>query len=158
MGVLSTELREWIALGRAGALTVVDANGSPRIARIWAARPLDGSDVIELCVQRSSAVAVLDALDGRARLRGALNLIEVTTYKSRMFKGACERSPADADPAFVEASLTATGRAFASVGMSADALERMLAHGDAPRAMVSLRLVVESVFDQSPKPGAGARL
>jgi hypothetical protein len=160
MGVLSSELRGWIVPGRAGVVTVVDAAGLPRIARIWAARALEGNDVIELCVQRAGALPVLEALETCTRVRAALNLIEVTTYRSRTFKGACELSPTGADPEVVDASVRAMGHAFQSVGMAADLVDRILSHGDGdgPRAMVSLRLAVESVFDQSPKPGAGAPL
>jgi hypothetical protein len=163
MGVLSSELRGWVVPGLAGVIAVVDSRGLPRIARVWAARVLDGSDVIEIYVQRAGALPLLEALvydlfnleSGR---RAALNLIEVTTYRSRMFKGACALAPNDPDPTFVDESLAADGRAFHSVGMPADAVERILSHGDPPREMVALRLTVEAIFDQSPKPGAGARL
>ena len=155
MAVLSPELRAWVAPGRAGVIAVVDASGLPRVARLWAARVLD-ADIIEIYLQRSSALPVLEAL--AERRQAAVNLIEVTTYRSRMFKGTCELSPTDPDEAFVEESVAAAGRAFHSVGMALDSADRMLSHGDAPRAMVALRLSVESVFDQSPKPGAGAPL
>jgi hypothetical protein len=157
VGALSSDLRGWIVPGRAGVLAVVDGQGLPRIARVWAARVLHDSDVIEIHVQRASALPVLQALEEAPR-RGALNLIDVPTYRSRAFKGACVISTGALDPAFSEASLAAQGRAFHSVGLPADGVDRMLAHADKPRAMAAVRLTVESVFDQSPKPGAGARL
>lgn len=155
MGALSPPLRAWIVPGLAGVVAVVDADGMPRLARIWAVRAPDDGDLLEVYVQASSARGLLDALD-RPR-RAALNLIEVTTYRSRAFKGACERSLRDPDPAVIEESIAAFVRAFQSVGMSADSPQRMLAQGGGTE-MAVLRLAVESVFDQSPKPGAGARL
>ena len=156
MGALSPSLRDWIVPGLAGTLAIVDANGAPQIARTWGARVLDESDVIEVLVQRGSAAGVLGALD-RPR-RAALTLIEVASYRSRSFKGACERSPRGFDADALETSVAALGRAFHAVGLAADGAERMLGHAREPREMVALRLSVESVFDQSPKPGAGARL
>ncbi len=155
MGALSPSLRAWIVPGLAGSIAVVDADGMPQLARVWAARAPDDGDLLEVYVQASSARGLLDALD-RPR-RAALNLIEVTTYRSRAFKGACELSLRDPDPAVIEEWIAAVARAFESVGLPPDATQRMLAHGGDPE-MVALRLAVESVFDQSPKPGAGARL
>jgi hypothetical protein len=155
MAVLSPELRAWVTPGLAGVIAIIDASALPRVARIWAARILDG-DILEIGVQRSSALPVLEAL--AERRQAAVNVIEVTTYRSRMFRGPCELAPTDPDMAFVEACVAAQARAFQAVGMTADAADRMLAHGDAPRAMVAIHVHIESVFDQSPKPGAGARL
>ena len=111
-------------------------------------------DVLELFVQHSTAARLLDIV-GSGR-RGALNLVEVASYRARMFKGLCERI-AEVDQACVDASVAAQGRAFASVGVPADATQRMLAQGDS-LAMAGLRMRVDAVFDQSPKPGAGAPL
>jgi hypothetical protein len=62
------------------------------------------------------------------------------------------------DDAALEQSLVALNRAFHAVGMPPDTAQRLLGHCTAPHDMVVLSLSVESVFDQSPKPGAGARL
>lgn len=156
MGALSSELRSWIVPGRAGALAIIDARGEPCIARIWAARAHGASDVIEIYLQRGSATSLLEALD--APRRGALNLIEVNTYRSRTFKGPCELSREPVDVPFSDASVDAVGRVFHSVGMPVDAAPLMLGHAEEGRDMVAVCLTVETVFDQSPKPGAGAPL
>jgi hypothetical protein len=156
MSALSLELRAWLVPGLAGVVASADARGQPAISRVWAARALPGRDVLELYVQRSSAERFLANLahSGRA----AANLIEVTSYRSRAFKGACAVSEAPLDQELLDACLVAMNAAFVSVGMPGDAVQRMLSRGDAPRAWVALELVVEAVFDQSPKKGAGARL
>ncbi len=157
METLPREYREWLAPGIPGALAVVDGNGLPQVARVWAARVAQGADVIEIYLQRGSALTVIDALV--VPRHAALNVIELPSYRSRTFKGECRLAPSPPDPAFIAASLTAVGHVLHSVGMPADAVEIMLAHAEEePRAMVSLHLIVEGIFDQSPKPGAGARL
>lgn len=151
--MLSTELRDWIVPGLAGVVAIVDADGLPHIARVWGARV--SGDAIDVYVQRAAAGPVLEALI--VCRRAALNLIEVATYRSRLFKGSCEVGDR-VDFTVLEDCLAAIGRAFHGVGLAADGVDRMLAHGEPAREMVALRVVVEHVFDQSPRPGAGARL
>jgi hypothetical protein len=134
----------------------VDANGQPRIARVWGARPLGAGDVIEFGVLGSASHGFVDAIASGGR--AALNLIEVTSYRSRMFKGACRLSPAEPGSAWLDECVTALNQVFTAVGMSAGCADLMLSHAGPSRWMVALELSVESVFDQSPKPGAGAPL
>jgi hypothetical protein len=156
VAVISSDLRAWLSPGLAGTVATVDASGQPQLARVWAVRVDDRHDVIEVYVQRSSSLAFIAGIASGGR--AALNLIEVCSYRSRMFKGACEVSPAEPDAVFLEENLTALNRAFGGVGMAAGSAQSMLSHSDAPRSMVALRLTVECVFDQSPKSGAGGRL
>jgi hypothetical protein len=156
MVALSPELRAWLVPGLAGMVSSVDGAGQPQLARIWAARPHAEPDVIEIYVQRSASPRLLGAISSSGR--AALNLIEVFTYRSRLFKGRCAVAEAAVDVASLDENLAALSRVFHGVGMPLDAAERMLAHSAVPRDMVVLALTVDSVFDQSPKPGAGARL
>jgi hypothetical protein len=156
MTLLSAELRAWFKPGLVGVMATVDAQGQPQIVRHWAVRLLTAPDEIEIYVQRASAERCLQNLakPGRA----ALNLIELPSYRSRAFKGLCRVSESPVEQAFLEESVAALDRAFGSVGMPACAAQQMLAQADSPLAMVVLRLSVDRVFDQSPKPGAGAPL
>ena len=157
MGTLSPELRAFLVSGLAGTIAVARADGGLAMARIWAARAGEG-DVLEVFVQRSSGHEVIEALASPGR--AAANLIDVPTYRSRSFKGVCALAPTDdqVDASFLEESLAAVEHAFQAVGMPGGSVERMLSHGSDPHAMAALRITVESVFDQSPKPGAGARI
>jgi hypothetical protein len=155
MVALSSELRDWLVPGLAGTIASVDAEQRPQIARVWAAWAGVG-DVIEVYVLRLAASGVLEGIANSGR--AALNLIEVATYRSRLFKGRCEISQIAVNDAALEHSLVALNRVFHDVGMPLDAAHRLLAHCSAPRDMVALSLSVDSVFDQSPKRGAGARL
>jgi hypothetical protein len=154
MGTLSSELREWIVPGLAGAIATVDPDGQPRLARVWAAWAREASDVIDIYVHSSNAHTLARGLAGNGR--AALSLIDVPSYRSRLFKGPCVASGIVPDLATLDRSLAALDRAFSRVGMPSDVTQRMLAHSDAPRSMAVFELTVESVFDQSPKPGAGA--
>jgi hypothetical protein len=156
MAVMSPELRTWVVPGLAGSIAVTDADGLPRIARVWGAQVVGESDVLEVYVQRASARGLCEVLARGART--AVNLIECSRYRSRLFKGRGVLYEGTTDPTFVDESIAAMGRAFAEVGLSTDAAERMIAHADAPRAMARILLAVDSVFDQSPKKGAGSRL
>jgi hypothetical protein len=156
MSALSAELRAWLVPGLAGCVANGDARRQPAIARIWAARALPGGDLLELYVQRPNAERFLENLADSGR--AAVTLIEVTSYRSRAFKGACALSEAPLDQAFLDTCLVAMNAAFVRVGMPDDAVQQMLAWSGAAHAWVALSLSVDAVFDQSPKKGAGARL
>jgi hypothetical protein len=155
MAVLTPEVVAWFTPGLAGTIAAVDPSGQPQVARLWGARVV-GADELELCVQRGAAGALLDALVSGGR--AAANLIEVRTYRSRLLKGWCSAPSPDVNLSFLEQHFVAVGAAFAAVGLPPNSVERLLGHAAEPRQMAVLRLVVESVFDQSPKPGAGAPL
>jgi len=137
-------------------LATVGRDGRPEGTRIWAARLREGSNTLELCVHRSGSQRLLDILSGGGRV--AANLIEVRSYRSRMFAGPCTISQSAVEPDYLDQSLEAMQSEFAAVGMPDGAVDQMLSHYDEPRAMAVLLLEVEAVFDQSPKRGAGARL
>jgi hypothetical protein len=137
-------------------LATVGRDGRPEATRIWAARFREGSDTLELCVHRSGSKKLLGILSAGGRV--ATNLIEVRSYRSRMFKGPCTISQSAVDPHYLQESLAAMQSEFVAVGLPDGALDQMLSHYDEPRAMAVLLLEVEAVFDQSPKRGAGARL
>jgi len=156
MSALSAELRAWLVPGLAGTIAAVDRKHRPQLARVWSVRALDDADQLLVYVLRAASSGLLEGVESRGR--AALNLIEVESYRSRLFKGPCRVSTAPIDAAFLDLSLTALNQAFQGVGMAPDTVERILGHSDSPRDMIALCLSVESVFDQSPKPGAGGRL
>jgi hypothetical protein len=156
MSALSPELRTWLVPGLAGTIASVDRQGQPQMTRVWSVRTSQEPEQLVLYVLRAASSGLLEGIQNSGR--AALNLIEVATYRSRLFKGTCSVSPDGVDAAFLELNLQALSRAFQGVGMAPDTVERILGHSDAPRDMLALCLSVESVFDQSPKPGAGQQL
>lgn len=158
MSVLSKELRDWLQPGHAGVLATVDASGLPEVARVFAYCPVENEDAIQLWLLRVTADTISRHL--AAGGRAAFNAIEIPSYRSRTFKGWCTiaRDVSEADDALIAECLAAAGRSYARVGMPDDSVARMIAHAGEDRGWVSLLLCVDSVYDQSPKPGAGARL
>lgn len=150
-----SELRAWVRPGLAGAIAVAEGPSAVEIVRFWALRFREGSNILDIYVQRSAAERALAMLAGGAR--AALNAIEVETYRSRQFKGDCIVSQDHVDGTFLAACIAAQQRAFGRVGLPENAAERMLAQAGSP-AMVGLSLAVDAIFDQSPKRGAGAPL
>jgi hypothetical protein len=155
MSVLTPELIAWLTPGLAGTVAAVDAGGQPQVARMWGVR-VTGPDAVEVYVQRGAAGTLLEALVGGGR--AAVNLIEVRTYRSRLLKGQCSPPSADVDEAFLAQHFAVLDREFEAVGLPSGSVRRLLSHAADPSAMAVLRLSVDSVFDQSPKPGAGAPL
>jgi hypothetical protein len=152
---LSPELSDFIQPGLAGMVAAADGERRAHAVRVWAARLL-GPSTLELYVLRAPAGAFLAALSEGSR--AAANLIEVSTYRSRAFKGTCRVSSEPLDPEHLRQCLDAADVVFEAVGLGKDGTSRMLAPYDEPHDMVSLWLEVDAVYDQSPKPGAGARL
>lgn len=154
MVALSAELRAWLQPGLAGVIAVADDGGRPHTVRLWAVRALD-DDRVEVYLQRAVAAPLL-AIVGEGR-RAAINLVEVASYRSRTIKGHLTPRHGPLDQALVDASIAAQDRAFASVGLPVGGAERMLSYAGS-REMVALVMHADSVFDQSPRPGAGAPL
>lgn len=158
MPVLTRELRAWLQPGVAGMLATVDPSGQPVTARMFGLRLYEERDVVEVFLLRCGSEQVVRCV--APGTRAALNAIDVPSYRSRTLKGWCTPGRADvaADDAVVQANLDAMQRAFSRVGMPDDTLARILSHAGPERSWISVLLAVDSVFDQSPKPGAGARL
>jgi len=153
---LSSELRAWIVPGLAGTIASVDAHGQPQLVRVWAARPTTAPDEIEVYVHAGAAAGFLAGLESSARV--GLNLIDVLSYRSRLFKGSGRLVQVPIDFEWLATCEAALNRVFEAVGMSPQSVERMLGYAEDRRAMLALLVRVESAFDQSPKPGAGAPL
>lgn len=155
MFVLSSELRAWIRPGLLGVVCTVDAAGRPQIVRHWGVRLRAAADELEFYLCAAASEPCLLCLAQQARV--ALNLIELPSYRSRTFKGHCLGVEASVDADFLATSVEAAGRAMHRVGMAVDAAERMLGPAE-PARMLAVRMSVDSVFDQTPKPGAGGAL
>lgn len=156
MPVLTPEIRTFARPGLVGAIAVTDATRRVHTARIWAFRSLPGVDVVEVYVSRTSSQPLLTTLG--THNRAAINIIEIATYLSRAFKGSCEIHPGEIDQAFLAEYEAAMNVMVSAVGLGPSPVGRIQSFLGGGREMVSLRMQVESVFDQSPKPGAGARL
>ena len=128
----------------------VAADGTPRAARAWGAEVVGGSDDrIRFVVSADDPVVVENLRNEFVCLNGA----HVMTFRSVQWKGrivAVEPPTAD-DRASAEAH---TGRFYDAVAeidqISLELLDRLR-----PHATLTVEMVVEEVYDQTPGPRAG---
>jgi hypothetical protein len=152
---------EVAAIAEGGVAVIVgtrDSEGVPELVRAWGVRVL-GGDQIDVCFPEASGQRTIENLADNQQI--AVTLVLPTTYRSFQLKGRAvdttAAGPDDIDQvirhrqAFIEETQ--------AVGMLPEATTRLFsAEIQTNPAMIRVRLNVEQVFDQTPGPGAGARL
>lgn len=147
------DLMATIAAGSALVVGTVSAEGEPRAHRAWATSVVDADANRIRFVMSGDDPDLLEHLEsGAVSLTGA----DVTTYRSAQLKGrpVLVEPPTAADlelagehsEAFFEAIHRTDGNPL-------DLLRRML-----PQRMLSVEMIVEETFDQTPGPKAGSAL
>ena len=139
--------------GSGGGLVVgtVSADGEPRAVRGWAVFPPGGAtDRVRVVMSADDPVAVENLSTGRV----AITIADVRTLRSLQLKGlvVTVEAPSTTDLELMrvqtEQSLQAVHE---SDGNPVEVLRRIL-----PHEVVTFEMVVESTFDQTPGPEAGA--
>jgi hypothetical protein len=156
MAVLTGNIRDWIAIGHPGAFATVGADRLPAAARVWVARVHPTNDIIEVGVARSAAAPLLRNLTTNPQ--GALNLAAPVTYRSVQFKGPCVASSEPLDTNYSRAWLDAVDAQMQAIGLPPGSPTVMLGRYGESLDLATFSLQVVSVFDQSPRRGAGAPL
>jgi len=155
MAGLDEELQKWLAGGLAGAVATVGDRSQTTVVRVFGQRASGDGAHVDFCIARSDAQPTLRNLERHPL--AALNLVCPRTYRSLLFKGPCTPPAPHLPDALLQRCMQLSNEALAAIGMPTDAVEQILSHyGD--RSMVTLRLRVNEVFDQSPGPHAGERL
>jgi hypothetical protein len=154
--------RELIELGDAGPAVIAgsgDAAGVPELSRAWGVQLLADADELVICVPSDSGRRLLANVEHTGQI--AVVMTNPRNYRSFQVKGRVVAiAPASADDrervtvhqqAFVESA--------AAVGLPRESARRLFkdAHGEYPD-LTAVRMKVETLFDQTPGPGAGARL
>lgn len=155
MAGLDEHQREWLGGGLAGAAATVGDQSQTTVVRVFAQRSSEGGTFLDFCIARSDAERTLQNLEHRPL--AAVNLVCPRTYRSLLFKGPCARLDEPFPDDLLQQCLQRSNEALVHVGMPANTAHRFLSHYDNP-SMVTLRLRVEEVFDQSPGPRAGTKL
>lgn len=129
---------------------VPDRQGRPVIARVWGARVQPDRATVRLLVGPPSDVGVMAV---RPSVMAAVTFSSCLDLTSRQLKGTVVHVDEGRDG---DQELHDTyGNAFAAInvpnGVPADTTLRM-----APTAWVAVTLHVDVVYDQTPRPGAGA--
>ena len=156
MTELREELRQWLASGHTGTLVSVGAELQPHVNRIWAVRPGPALDELELFIFTSDASRLLDNMARHPTV--AANIVEPPTYRSVLFKGPATVSDHGIQPEGIEALLAAVDLCFERVGLAPEAGAVMRGHYARADEFTRIVLRVVDIFDQTPRPGAGARL
>lgn len=149
-----------IRLSDTGLAVIVgtrDAANNPGLSRGWGVRVLPGGAEIEVAVPLGSGAQVLENVAATGAV--AITMVQPTTYRSFQVKGrgsvAGPLSPDDF--ARVERHQQAFIAEVAAIGMAGPEAARLF-DAEAVPGMARIRVSVESIFDQTPGPGAGARL
>jgi hypothetical protein len=151
-----------VRMADTGVVVIVgtrDADGVPEVSRAWGVRVPPERDVLEICVSSQVCGRTLDNLADNQQI--AVTLTSPLNYRSFQVKGRAIETHSAA-PSDVE-RITRHQRAFTdevvSVGLPEPAAVRLFSieMEDAPEIR-RIRVLVDAVFNQTPGPGAGARL
>lgn len=151
-----------IDLAAAGPVVIVgsaDASGVPELSRAWGVHLHADRDEVVLCVSSSSARRVLANLEGTGRI--AVTITSPLTYRSFQMKGrVTSMAPASsADLTRVTAHQEAFVETVVTIGLPRELTPRLFtAELEVDASLTTVRMAVEALFDQTPGPGAGARL
>src|SRR6185369_4576408 len=154
--------RELLELAASGPVVIVgsgDASGVPELSRAWGVHLLADVDEIVICVPSTSGRRVLANLESTGRI--AVTITGPHTYRSFQVKGRVLSigMPSREDLERVAAHQLAFVEAVVEVGMSRDLVPGLYADADPHQQDVTaVRIAVEALFDQTPGPGAGARV
>jgi predicted pyridoxine 5'-phosphate oxidase superfamily flavin-nucleotide-binding protein len=159
MAMLTQELLD---LATAGPVVIVgsgDASGVPEVSRAWGVHLLADVDEIVVCVPSTSGRRVVANLESTGRV--AVTITGPQTYRSFQVKGRVLSigMASREDLERVAAHQRAFVEAVAAVGMSRELVPGLYADADPDRQdLTAVRITVEALFDQTPGPGAGARV
>jgi hypothetical protein len=151
------ELRQ---LGARGAVIVGTCNITriPEVSRAWGWRVSRDGEAIEACVYaRSGQRTVANVAEND---RAAVTVTSATTYRSFQVKGrATVRLADDDDLGRVAEHQQAFLDEVVSIGLPREAAINLFEPEKlASPEMMTIRVALDEVFDQTPGPGAGARL
>lgn len=148
-----SDLVRMIDAGTGLVVGTVSADGEPRAHRAWAAWLIDAESKRIRFVMSGDDADLVDHLEsGAVSLTGA----DVVTYQSAQFKGrpVIIEAPTQED---IDLAVEHSEAFFEAIhrtdGNPLELLRRML-----PHRMISVEMIVEEAFDQTPGPKAGAAL
>jgi hypothetical protein len=151
-----------VRMADTGVIVIVgtrDADGVPEVSRGWGVRVLPEYDSIEICVSSHVCGRTLDNLAHNQQI--AVTITSPSSYRSFQVKGRAieTRSIAPADLGLITRHQRAFTDEVVAVGMPEPSAVRLFSieMEDAPE-ITNIRVLVESVFNQTPGPGAGSRL
>lgn len=148
--ILSAEMREVLRTFPGAYIAAVGDNCCPLITRVVGVEAVDEDRILAYVPQWYSE-RLLEAAETRPS--AALVGVQVTTYRTFQFKGDIVdiRPATEADLAYVASYVDGFGQHLEHVGIDSSRYNPVYA--SPPIVRVTLR--VDSVFDQTPRVGAG---
>lgn len=151
--MFSDDVRSIIEAGTSLIVSTVGSDGEPRASRAFALTIVDdGADLVRVVVSADDAVLVEQLQTGRIAITAA----DVRTLRSVQLKGRITR----VEPSTVDDERTVeehTALFFRAIHET-DGHDPTMTCKMLPLATVSVELVVEQLFDQTPGPSAGSPL
>jgi hypothetical protein len=147
-------LADKLGLGAAVVVATRDEALRPHIARGWAVELFPEERLVRLCVEAADGSRAMANLTGAPEI--AVTLMRPSTYRSVQMKGTLVgiQEPTDDQRRGAEEHQLALSDESAMVGLSPRLAVRLLR----PEALVSVTLLIDEIYDQTPGPTAGARL
>jgi flavin reductase (DIM6/NTAB) family NADH-FMN oxidoreductase RutF len=159
VSLLSRDLINLAASGPVVIAATCDAEGAPELARVWGLTLDTEADEIVICVPSASGQRLLTNLEQNGHI--AVNVTSPQNYRSFQAKGrviAIASASAD-ERDRVSAHHEAFIESVVAIGMPREMSRRLFAvELEECPDLTAVRMKVEVLFDQTPGPGAGARL
>ena len=156
---LSAELKTFIERGVSVMVGTRDAELVPELVRAWGPRVSQDGKSVSLCVAKAAGARTIGNLRGNGRV--AVTFASPGNSMAIQMWGRCIKTgPAGRqDLAAVEAHRGAFIELNKGLGVPPAFIEALWQREAAGSPdMVTIRLVAEQIFNQTPGPGAGSRL
>jgi hypothetical protein len=151
--VVSPELATFVSGGVVIVAATRDADLRPELTRAWG--PLVSADgaAVTLCLNAAPGSRMVSNLEGNGAI--AVTFVLPTTYRGVQMKGTVlgMREPTAEELTRVEEHVAAFVDQVEQVGVPANLARRLV-----QPEFVAVTFAVRELYDQTPGPGAGARL
>ena len=157
--MLSDELQAFLVSGLGMLVGTRDSKLTPELTRGWGPSVASDRQSISICISLASGRKTTENLQDNGQI--AFSFASPVNYKQIQVKGSCLEitAPDEDDLAAVERHREEFARQCETVGTPRRFIEALFQHdvSDPPR-LAKIRFTPEQMFDQTPGPGAGARL
>jgi hypothetical protein len=152
------DLRRLSATGVSAMVSTCDHEHVPELSRGWGLVVSDAGEIVQVCVYAGVGARTLSNLAEHPQM--AVTMTRLSSYRSLQIKGWVVRTLAASEEDLRRVSIHQ--RAFvdeaAAVGIPREAAA-VFCHAESEYCadLMTITMHIESVFDQTPGPGAGAR-
>jgi len=153
------ELERLAASGIAVIVGTCDGNCVPELSRAWGVRVSGSEGALDVCIYARQGRRTLANLAENSQ--ATVTIVSPSTYRSFQIKGHAVRTAAadQEDAKRVDDHKRAFVEEVALVGLSGEKAALLYqSEMEDSTDLMTIRIRVDALFDQTPGPGAGARL